>query len=124
MAIAKIGENYPQVLARSIKEPASLTLDDIVVIQSALEARMVEFRSNGVMEELGVFTGRWRQDLYYSSRPFTTPIGRKYWDYWYDDEVDWMRNVQRNIESTEPTWASGFLRMLQKSIVSGMEDNQ
>lgn len=124
LAIAKMGDNYPQVLARSIKEPASLTLDDVVVLQSALEARLLEFRSAGIMEELGVFTGRWRQDLYYSSRPFTTPIGRKYWDYWYDDKVDWMRDVQANIESTEPIWESDFLETLRKSLVPDKEDNQ
>jgi hypothetical protein len=62
--------------------------------------------------------------LYYSSRPFTTPIGRKYWDYWYDDKVDWMRDVQANIESTEPTWGSDFLETLRKSLVSDKEDNQ
>jgi len=123
LAIAKMGDNYPQVLARSIKDPASVTLEDVAVHQAALDAQMLEFRRDAIMEELGVFTGRWRQDLNYSNRPFTTPIGREYWGYWYDDKLGWMRDVQANIESTEPTWESDFLEALRKSIVSEKEGN-
>jgi len=118
LAIAQMGDDYPNALARSVVDPSSVTLEDVVVLQAALEARFVEFRGNAIMEELGVFTGRWRQDISYSSRPFTTPIGRKFWDSWYDDEIAWMREVQATIESTEPTWESEYLGSLQESLIS------
>jgi len=118
LAIAQMGDDYPRVLARSVEEPGSMTLEDVAVVQSALEAQLIEFRRNGVMEEVGVFTGRWRQDISYLSRPFTTPIGRKFWDSWYDDKIDWMRDVQAVIESTEPTWESKYLGSLQESLIS------
>jgi len=124
LAIAQMGEDYAEVFARSIQDPTSVTLEEVAVLQSAFEARLVEFRRNGIMEELGVFTGRWRQDLNYMSRPFTTPIGRKFWDYWYDPKIYWMQDVQGIIESTEPTRESDYLEMLQESLVSDKEDNR
>jgi len=121
LAIAQMGDNYPQALARSMQEPASITLEDVAILRSALEAQLLEFRGDGVLEEIGVFTGRWRQDLNSTSRPFTTPIGRKYWEYWYDDDVDWMRDVQAIIESTEPTRETVYLEALRKSLISDAE---
>jgi len=103
LAVAKMGEDYPGALARSIEEPDDITLADVAVLEAALEARLVDFRRNAIMEEIGVFTGRWRRDIPKESLPFTTPVGRKYWDTWYDDDIDWMREVQANIESTGPT---------------------
>jgi len=117
LAIAQMGEDYPRVLARSVEEPGSMTLEDIAVVQSALEAQLIEFRRNAAMEEIGVYTGRWRQDISYLSLPFTTPIGRKFWDFHYDDNIDWMRDVQAAIENTEPTWDREYLRELQKSVI-------
>jgi len=118
LAIAQMGDDYPNSLARSVEEPSSVTLEDVVVLQAALEARFVEFRRNAIMEEIGVFTGRWRQDISYSSHPFTTPIGRKFWDSWYDEKIDWMRDVQAAIENTEPTSESEYLGSLQESLNS------
>jgi len=118
LAIAKMGDDYPRALARSIEEPGTMTLEDIAVVQSSLEAQLTEFRRNGIMEEVGVFTGRWRQDIAYLSRPFTTPIGRKFWDTWYDDKIDWMRDVQAAIDRTELTWESVYLESLRESLIS------
>ncbi len=118
LAIAQMGEDYPNAFARSVEEPSSVTLEDVVVLQAALEAQFVEFHRNGIMEELGVFTGLWRRDVYRLSRPFTTPIGRKYWDYWYDDKIDWMRDVQAAIESPDLTWESEYLESLHESLIS------
>ena len=123
LAIAKMGEDYPGALARSIEDPATVTRADVVALEAALAARLLDFRRNGIMEEIGVFTGRWRQSIPNDSRPFTSPVGRTYWDYWYDDNVDWMREVQTSIESKEGTWESDYLESLRKSLVSDTEDN-
>jgi len=118
LAIAQMGDAYPSALARSVEEPGSVTLDDVAILQAALEARFVEFRRNAVMEEIGVFTGRWRQDIAYTSRPFTTPIGREFWGARYDNTVDWMREVQAEVDRTEPTRVSGYMESLRRSLIS------
>jgi len=122
LAIAQIGDDYPAALARSVEEPRSVTLKDVAVLQAALEAQLVEYRRDGIMEEVGVFNGRWRQDIPYMSRPFTTPMGRIFWSYWYDGKIDWMRDVQTAIESTEPNWESEYLRSLKKSLNSDQSE--
>ena len=118
LMIAQMGDDYPRALAQSVDESDSLTIEDVAVLQSALEAQLIEFRRDALMEEIGVFTGRWRQDISNLSRPFTTPIGRKFWDFNYDDKIDWMREVQVAIENTEMTWESEYLRALQKSVIT------
>jgi hypothetical protein len=121
LAVAQMGENYASVLERSIQEPGSVTLADVAVLESALEVRLLELRRNAIMEESGVFQGRWRQEMKRFSLPFATPIGRKYWDFWYDDKIDWMREMQVHIDSTEPTWESDYMNMLRDSLISDQD---
>lgn len=118
LAIAKMGEDYPGALARSIEEPTNVTLADVAALESALEAQLVDFRRNAIMEEIGVFSGRWRGDIPNESLPFTTPVGRRYWNHWYDDKIDWMREVQGYIESSGQTRKSDDLDKLRKSLIS------
>jgi len=117
LAIAQMGDEYPNALARSVGQPNSATLEDVVVLQAALEARFGELRRNAILEEIDVFTGLWRQDIAYLSRPFTTPLGRQFWSSRYDEKIDWMREVQSAIESTEQTWESENLGSLQESLI-------
>ena len=121
LAVAQMGENYASVLERSIREPDSVTLADVAVLESALEVQLLELRRNGLMEEEGVFFGRWHQEMKRFSLPFTTPIGRKYWDFWYDDKIAWMRKMQVHIDSTEPTWESDYMNMLRESLISDQD---
>ncbi len=116
LAVARMGDDFASALARSIREPENVTLADVAVLESALDAELLELRRNGLMEEVGVFTGRWRQDMKRFSLPFTTPIGRKYWDVWYDDRLDWMRELQIHIDDADPTWESDYMSTLQDSL--------
>lgn len=97
-------------------DPTNIGPADIAILEAELDANLSELRRNGLMEELGVFTGRWREDLKRFSLPFTTPLGRAYWDYWYDDSFDWMREMQVHIDNSDPTWESDYMNMLLNSV--------
>ena len=115
-AVARVGENSAEVWARSIEDPSTISLADVQVMEADLMVSFLGLRRAALMEEIGVFTGRWRQDYEWLSRPFTTPIGRAYWNYWYDDSINWMREMQPIIENAAPTTESDYVFMLQDSL--------
>ena len=90
-------------------------------MEAEWEAMFLTLRRNALMEEIGVFTGRWRDEYARFSRPFTTPLGRAYWEYWYDDSVDWMREMQVYIDNADPALESDYMNMLRESVNSGRE---
>lgn len=93
-----------------------MTLADVQVIEAELWSNLLHLRRLALMEEIGVYTGRWRQDYESFIRPFTTPIGRAFWNYWYDDSADWMRDLQIYIDKSAPTMESDYMNMLRDSL--------
>jgi len=114
--MARFGDDSASAYARNIEDPGSLTLADVQVIESDLRSNLLRLQRNALMEEIGVFTGRWRQNYEPFSRPYTTPIGRAFWDYWYDDSVGWMRDMQVVIDRSAPTMESGYFNLLRESV--------
>ena len=114
-AMARVGDDSANVCARIVEDPDNLTLADVQVIEAELRARLLRLRRNAVMQELGVYTGRWRQDHEWFSRPFTTPVGRTFWSYWYENSADWMRDMLTFIDKSAPTVDSDDINMLRES---------
>lgn len=114
--MARVGDDSARAWARSIENPGNMTLADVQVIEAEFRSTLLRLRRCALMEELGIFSGRWRQDYEWYSRPFTTPIGRAFWNYWYDDSVDWMRDMQVCIDKSVPTMESDYMDVLQDSL--------
>ena len=114
--MVRVGEDSAAAWARSIEDPGSLSLADIQIIEADLRATLLRLRRNAVMEEIGVFTGRWRRDFEWLSRPFTTPIGRAFWNYWYDDSAAWMREMQTYIDNAAPAMEADYMKALKDSL--------
>jgi len=114
--MARVGEDSAIAWAKSVEDPGGITLADVYVVEAELRSTLTRLRRNALMEEIGIFTGRWRQDFEWQSRPFTTPVGRAFWNYWYDESVDWMREMQVYIDKSAPTLESDYMNILQDAL--------
>jgi len=76
--LAEMGENPMKSVEKAVYRPEEMSPQDVLVVTALLNNSYISWWRGTVMEELGVFTGRWRSQDNVSGWLFETGVGKRW----------------------------------------------
>jgi len=78
--VALVGENPAPAVAKALTGVDDLTTEEAIQLEALMWLHMIYWQRNALMDELGVFEGRWRKDFGLNYFLYETPVGMAWLD--------------------------------------------
>jgi type II secretory pathway pseudopilin PulG len=112
--VALAGENPAPAVARALNGVGDLTTEEAIQLEALMWLDMINWQRNALMDELGVFEGRWRKGLALSYFLYESPVGMAWLDQNIDAQAPELRALLTKARTDLKTGNSSYAHLISK----------